>query len=77
MSMLRDKDIEALKDELDNYKALYNKALTDNSNLRKQIDDLKKGNDGRLRELKAENGVLERTIDIYVRKLAQARAKAK
>ena len=75
--MIRDKEIDALNDELDNYKALYNKALADNSKLRKENADLKKGIDERLREVKAENGVLERTIDIYVRKLAQARAKAK
>ena len=75
--MIRDKEIDALNDELDNYKALYNKALADNSKLRKENADLKKCIDERLREVKAENGVLERTIDIYVRKLAQARAKAK
>ena len=75
--MIRDKEIDALQQELDNYKALHSKALEMNVKLRKQIEDLKNGNDVRLKELKAENGVLERTIDIYVRKLAQARAKAK
>ena len=77
MGMMRDKELESLNDELDNYKALYNKALKENAKLRKENEDLKKGIDVRLKEVKAENGALARTIDIYVRKLAQARAKAK
>ena len=75
--MIRDKEIDALQSELDNYKSLYNRALESNSKLRKEIEDLKKGNDNRLKELKVENGILERTIDIYVRKLAKARATQK
>ena len=75
--MIRDKDIENLQTEVDNYKSLYNRALETNSKLRKEIEDLKKGNDNRLKELKVENGILERTIDIYVRKLAKARATQK
>lgn len=75
--MIRDKEIESLQSELDNYKSLYNRTMESNSKLRKEIEELKKGNDVRLKELKAENGVLERTIDIYVRKVAQMRAKAK
>ena len=59
------------------YKSLYNRTMESNSKLRKEIEELKKGNDVRLKELKAENGVLERTIDIYVRKVAQMRTKAK
>lgn len=72
--MIRDKEIDALQSELDNYKSLYNRALESNSKLRKEIEELKKGNDVRLKELKAENGILERTIDVYVRKLAKMRA---
>ena len=72
--MIRDKEIDALQSELDNYKSLYNRALESNSKLRKEIEELKKGNDSRLKELKAENGILERTIDVYVRKLAKMRA---
>ena len=75
--MIRDKEIDALQSELDNYKSLYNRALETNSKLRKEIEDLKKGNDARIRELKAENGILERTIDVYVRKLAKMRATQK
>lgn len=75
--MIRDKEIESLQSELDNYKSLYNRAMESNSILREEVEVLKKGNDHRLKELKAENGVLERTIDIYVRKVAQMRAKAK
>ena len=75
--MIRDKEIDALQSELDNYKSLYNRALESNSKLRKEIEELKKGNDSRLKELKAENGILERTIDVYVRKLAKARATQK
>ena len=72
--MIRDKEIDALQSELDNYKSLYKRALESNSKLRKEIEELKKGNDSRLKELKAENGILERTIDVYVRKLAKMRA---
>lgn len=75
--MIRDKEIDALQSELDNYKSLYNRALESNSKLRKEIEELKKGNDSRLKELKAENGILERTIDVYVRKLAKMRATQK
>lgn len=75
--MIRDKEIDALQSELDNYKSLYNRALESNSKLRKEIEELKKGNDVRLKELKAENGILERTIDVYVRKLAKMRATQK
>ena len=75
--MIRDKEIETLQSECDNYKSLYNRAMETNSKLRNEIEDLKKGNDSRLKELRAENGVLERTIDIYVRKVAQLRSKAK
>ena len=75
--MIRDKEIEALQSELDNYKALHNRALDMNVKLRNEIEELKKGNDARIRELKAENGILERTIDVYVRKLAQMRSKQK
>ena len=75
--MIRDKEIDALQSELDNYKSLYNRALETNSKLRKEIEELKKGNDSRLKELKAENGILERTIDVYVRKLAKMRATQK
>ena len=75
--MIRDKEIDALQSELDNYKSLYNRALESNSKLRKEIEDLKKGNDSRLKELRAENGILERTIDVYVRKLAKMRATQK
>ena len=75
--MIRDKEIDALQSELDNYKSLYNRALESNSKLRKEIEELKKGNDFRLKELKAENGILERTIDVYVRKLAKMRATQK
>ena len=75
--MIRDKEIDALQSELDNYKSLYNRALETNSKLRKEIEELKKGNDNRLKELKAENGILERTIDVYVRKLAKMRATQK
>ena len=75
--MIRDKEIDALQSELDNYKSLYNRALESNSKLRKEIEELKKGNDFRLKELKVENGILERTIDIYVRKLAKMRATQK
>lgn len=75
--MIRDKDIENLQTEVDNYKALYNNALADNAKLWKENAELKKGNDNRLKELKVENGILERTIDIYVRKLAKARATQK
>ena len=75
--MIRDKEIDALQSELDNYKSLYNRALESNSKLRKEIEELKKGNDVRLKELRAENGILERTIDVYVRKLAKARATQK
>ena len=72
--MIRDKEIDALQSELDNYKSLYNRTLETNSKLRKEIEELKKGNDSRLKELRAENGILERTIDVYVRKLAKMRA---
>ena len=75
--MIRDKEIDALQSELDNYKSLYNRALESNSKLRKEIEELKKGNDVRLKELRAENGILERTIDVYVRKLAKMRATQK
>ena len=75
--MIRDKEIDALQSELDNYKSLYNRTLETNSKLRKEIEELKKGNDSRLKELKAENGILERTIDVYVRKLAKMRATQK
>ena len=75
--MIRDKEIDALQGELDNYKSLYNRTLETNSKLRKEIEELKKGNDSRLKELKAENGILERTIDVYVRKLAKMRATQK
>ena len=75
--MIRDKEIDALQTEVDNYKSLYNRTLETNSKLRKEVEELKKGNDVRLRELKAENGVLERTIDIYVRKVAELRSRAK
>ena len=75
--MIRDQEIDALQSELDNYKSLYNRALESNSKLRKEIEELKKGNDSRLKELKAENGILERTIDVYVRKLAKMRATQK
>ena len=75
--MIRDKEIDALQSELDNYKSLYNRALETNSKLRKEIEELKKGNDVRRKELKAENGILERTIDVYVRKLAKMRATQK
>ena len=75
--MIRDKEIDALQNEVDNYKSLYNRTLETNSKLRKEVEELKKGNDVRLRELKAENGVLERTIDIYVRKVAELRSRAK
>ena len=75
--MIRDKEIDALQSELDNYKSLYNRALESNSKLRKEIEELKKGNDNRLKELRAENGILERTIDVYVRKLAKMRATQK
>ena len=75
--MIRDKEIDALQSELDNCKSLYNRALESNSKLRKEIEELKKGNDVRLKELKAENGILERTIDVYVRKLAKMRATQK
>ena len=75
--MIRDKEIDALQGELDNYKSLYNRTLETNSKLRKEIEELKKGNDSRLKELRAENGILERTIDVYVRKLAKMRATQK
>ena len=75
--MIRDKEIDALQSELDNYKSLYNRTLETNSKLRKEIEELKKGNDVRLKELRAENGILERTIDVYVRKLAKMRATQK
>ena len=75
--MIRDKEIDALQSELDNYKSLYNRALESNSKLRKEIEELKKGNDSRLKELRAENGILERTIDVYVRKLAKMRVTQK
>ena len=32
--MIRDKEIDALQSELDNYKSLYNRALETNSKLR-------------------------------------------
>ena len=75
--MIRDKEIDALQSELDNYKSLYNRTLETNSKLREEIEELKKGNDVRLKELRAENGILERTIDVYVRKLAKMRATQK
>ena len=41
--------------------------------LREEVKKLRAGKDSYVEQLKAENGILERTIDIYVRKLAESR----
>lgn len=73
--MLRDKEIDRLNTEVENIKRLYDYTMTENARLREQIERLTNGQNAEVRQLKADIGILERTIDIYVRKLADARAK--
>ena len=64
--MINDKRIEALNAEIDS--------------LKERIKEQAKAmieKDRTIRDLRAENGILERTIDIYVVKLSKAREEAK
>ena len=69
--MIRDKEIERLQTEMENIKRLYDYSLKEK--LREEVKKLRAGKDSYIEQLKAENGILERTIDIYVRKLAESR----
>lgn len=71
--MIRDKEIERLQTEMENMKRLYDYSLKECEKLREEVKHLKSGKDAYVEQLKAENGILERTIDIYVRKLAESR----
>lgn len=71
--MIRDKEIEALKGQIENIQRLYDYTLNENKKLRLEIEELKSGENARIKQLKADMGILERTVDIYVRKLAEAR----
>lgn len=73
--MLRDKEIDRLTTEVENIKRLYDYSMAENTRLREQVERLTNGQNAEIRQLKADIGILERTIDIYVRKLADARAK--
>lgn len=75
--MIRDKEIEALKFQIENIQRLYDYTQNENKKLRLEIEKLKSGQDAYIKQLKADMGILERTIDIYVRKLADARSKEK
>ena len=71
--MIRDKEIERLQTEMENIKRLYDYSLKECEKLREEVKNLRAGKDSYVEQLKAENGILERTIDIYVRKLAESR----
>lgn len=71
--MIRDKEIERLQTEMENIKRLYDYSLKECEKLREEVKKLRAGKDSYVEQLKAENGILERTIDIYVRKLAESR----
>ena len=71
--MIRDKEIERLQNEMENIKRLYDYSLKECEKLREEVKKLRAGKDSYIEQLKAENGILERTIDIYVRKLAESR----
>lgn len=71
--MIRDKEIERLQTEMENMKRLYDYSLKECEKLREEVKKLRAGKDSYVEQLKAENGILERTIDIYVRKLAESR----
>ena len=71
--MIRDKEIERLQTEMENIKRLYDYSLKECEKLREEVKKLRAVKDSYIEQLKAENGILERTIDIYVRKLAESR----
>lgn len=71
--MIRDKEIEALQGQIENIQRLYDYTLNENKKLRLEIEELKSGQNAYIKQLKADMGILERTVDIYVRKLAEAR----
>lgn len=73
--MIRDKEIERLQTEVENIKRLYDYSMTENARLREQVERLQNSQNAEVKQLKADIGILERTIDIYVRKLAEARIK--
>ena len=64
--MINDKRIDALNEEIDNLK----------ERIKQQAKTIIE-RDRTIRDLRAENGILERTIDIYVVKLSKAREEAK
>lgn len=71
--MISDKEIERLQTEMENMKRLCDYSLKECEKLREEVKKLRAGKDSYIEQLKAENGILERTIDIYVRKLAESR----
>ena len=73
--MIRDKEIERLQTELENIKRLYDYSMTENTRLREKVESLENQRNNTIRELKADIGILERTIDHYVREIAELRAK--
>ena len=64
--MINDKRIDALNEEIDSLK----------ERIKQQAKTIIE-RDRTIRDLRAENGILERTIDIYVVKLSKAREEAK
>lgn len=71
--MIRDKKIEELEQTIENLQRLYDHVLGENKKLREEIEKLKAGENAYIKQLKADMGILERTVDIYVRKAAEAR----
>ena len=73
--MIRDKEIEALESQVKNYQHLYAKVLEENEKLKDEMENVKRQCDLKIRQAKADLGILERTIDIYVQRLREERAK--
>ena len=73
--MIRDKEIERIQTEKENVQRLYEYTMKENERLREEVERLEKERQQVARGLKADIGILERTIDHYVREIAELRAK--